>query len=150
MISFTFHALILTHLPLSPLKVDVSDSPNVYNFHTYTNSVLFLECQCSSVCHYICSCSLLLSRSPSLSPSRRWQCWLEVPGACPPGSSHTFWLLPGYCLVNFVFNMLGLFLTSEGGASLNAISYSMLLPLTTLSNSLPLLGKFRENLQVTA
>jgi len=51
-------------------------------------------------------------------------------------------------LVNFVFNMLGLFLTSEGGASLNAISYSMLLPLTTLSNSLPLLGKFRENLQV--
>ena len=51
----------------------------------------------------------------------------------------------GYCAVNFVFNTLGLFLTKHGGAALSSISYSMLLPLTFVSNALPCLGPFQES-----
>ena len=36
---------------------------------------------------------------------------------------------------------------AEGGAALNSISYSMLLPITTLSNALPALGPYREQIQ---
>jgi hypothetical protein len=61
----------------------------------------------------------------------------------------TFLLLPGYCLVNFAFVTCGLYLTKHGGAALSSLSYSVLLPLATLSNALPLLGRFREQLQGT-
>ena len=54
-------------------------------------------------------------------------------------------LLLLYVAVNFVFNTLGLYLTKHGGAVLNSISYSLLLPLTTLLFSLPILGPFRES-----
>jgi len=55
------------------------------------------------------------------------------------------WLLIGYVGVNFLFNTTGLYLTKHGGAVLNSISYSLLLPLTTIAFSLPLLGAFRES-----
>eukprot|EP00614_Pseudopedinella_elastica_P010419 CAMPEP_0172606456 /NCGR_PEP_ID=MMETSP1068-20121228/26656_1 /TAXON_ID=35684 /ORGANISM="Pseudopedinella elastica, Strain CCMP716" /LENGTH=352 /DNA_ID=CAMNT_0013409155 /DNA_START=330 /DNA_END=1388 /DNA_ORIENTATION=+ len=74
-----------------------------------------------------------------------WRCFLEIEGACPEGTSGTFWLMWGYCAVNFVFNTLGLFLTKHGGAALSSISYSMLLPLTFVSNALPCLGPFQES-----
>mmetsp|Transcript_82036 Transcript_82036/g.163889 ORF Transcript_82036/g.163889 Transcript_82036/m.163889 type:complete len:498 (+) Transcript_82036:230-1723(+) len=78
-----------------------------------------------------------------------WACYLERSGACPSTSAGTFWLLPAYVFVNYLFNTLGLFLTKHGGANLNSISYSMLLPLATLSNALPFLGSFREDLQMS-
>ena len=53
-------------------------------------------------------------------------------------------LLLAYVLVNFVFNTMGLYLTKHGGAVLNSISYSLLLPLTTILFSLPILGPYRE------
>ena len=55
-------------------------------------------------------------------------------------------LLIGYCGVNFVFNTIGLYLTKHAGAALNSISFSMLLPLTTMSYALPFLGKNREEI----
>jgi hypothetical protein len=45
---------------------------------------------------------------------------------------HTFWLLSGYCLVNFVFNTAGLFVAKHGSAVLNSITYAVLLPVSTL------------------
>jgi NADH:ubiquinone oxidoreductase subunit H len=77
-----------------------------------------------------------------------WNCYLEVPGACPEHSHWTFWLLPGYCTVNFFYCTIGLFLTKYGGATISSISYSMLLPLSALSNALPLLGRFRETITI--
>ena len=53
-------------------------------------------------------------------------------------------LMIAYCGINFVFNTIGLYLTKHAGAALNSISFSMLLPLTTLSYALPFLGPFRE------
>jgi len=93
-----------------------------------------------------------------------WACWLEgspfataiaAESACRGASAGAglswacFWLLPGYCVVNFVFNAMGLMLTASpfGGAALQSMSYSMLLPLTCLSNALPLLGPYKEMLQ---
>mmetsp|Transcript_96406 Transcript_96406/g.274806 ORF Transcript_96406/g.274806 Transcript_96406/m.274806 type:complete len:438 (-) Transcript_96406:248-1561(-) len=55
-------------------------------------------------------------------------------------------LMIGYCFINFVFNTIGLYLTKHAGAALNSISFSMLLPLTTMSYSLPFLGKNREEI----
>lgn len=49
-----------------------------------------------------------------------------------------------YCIVNFTFNTLGLFLTKRASAVLNSISYALVLPLTAFAFSLPQLGNFRE------
>ena len=59
---------------------------------------------------------------------------------------HAFLLLIGYTGLNFLFNTLGLFLTKHGSAVLNGMSYSILLPLTTIAFSLPLLGPYQETL----
>ncbi len=60
------------------------------------------------------------------------------------GPQHAL-LLIGYVGVNFLFNTTGLYLTKHGGAVLNSISYSLLLPLTTILFSVPLLGEYRES-----
>ena len=49
-----------------------------------------------------------------------------------------------YCIVNFTFNTLGLYLTKRASAVLNSISYALVLPLTAFAFSLPALGAFRE------
>lgn len=72
-----------------------------------------------------------------------WNCFLGTSDVCGR-SSVPFWLMVGYCGINFAFNTLGLSLTKHGGAALNSLSYSMLLPLTTLSYALPFLGPFQE------
>jgi len=65
--------------------------------------------------------------------------------ATPSCGAHNALLLIGYVGVNFLFNTTGLYLTKYGGAVLNSISYSLLLPLTTLLFSVPLLGPYRES-----
>jgi hypothetical protein len=45
-----------------------------------------------------------------------------------------------------VINTTGLYLTKHGGAVLNSISFSLLLPITTILFSVPLLGEFRESI----
>lgn len=55
---------------------------------------------------------------------------------------HTFFLLLGYMVVNFVYNIAGLYVSKHGSAVLNSISFAALLPLTTLAFCFrPLLGK---------
>lgn len=74
-----------------------------------------------------------------------WQCFLADPSiGC--SARHTF-LLFAYVLINFFFNTLGLYLTKHGGAVLNSITYSLLLPLTSVAFSLPLLGDFCESVK---
>ena len=53
-------------------------------------------------------------------------------------------LLIGYCGVNVVFNTTGLFLTKRGGAVLNSLSFSLLLPINAFIFTIPFLGKYRE------
>ena len=45
-----------------------------------------------------------------------------------------------------MINTTGLYLTKHGGAVLNSISFSLLLPITTILFSVPLLGEFRESI----
>jgi len=73
-----------------------------------------------------------------------WTCYLEKDSGC--ADSHAFWLLTGYCGVNVCFNTLGLYLTKHGSAVLNALSYSILLPFTTVLFFTPLLGPYQEPL----
>ena len=68
----------------------------------------------------------------------------DWPAGSGCGTHHTL-LLVGYVAVNFVFNTLGLWLTKHGGAVLNSISYSLLLPITTLLFAAPVLGPYRES-----
>lgn len=56
-------------------------------------------------------------------------------------------LLLLYVLANFVLNVTGLYVTKVGGASLSAITYSVLWPCSTLAFSAPWLGSFREPLK---
>ena len=70
-------------------------------------------------------------------------CFAERDAACT--ERHAFALLCVYVGVNFCFNTLGLWLTKHAGAVLNSISYALLLPLTTLGFSLPVLGPYRES-----
>lgn len=74
-------------------------------------------------------------------PSAGAQCTLGR-GAC--ASRHTALLLLSYVAVNFLFNTTGLWLTKHAGAVVNSISYALLLPLTTIAFSTPLLGRYRE------
>lgn len=75
-------------------------------------------------------------------------CFLERSETCKRNSAFLF--LIGYCIVNFSFNTLGLFLVKNGSATFNAISYAIILPLTTLGFSVPLLGRYRESFQLVA
>lgn len=76
-------------------------------------------------------------------------CFLQVnikyeynSGECKDKS--TFALLLLYCLLNFIYNTMGLYIVKHGGAILNSISYSIILPLTILTFSLSILGPFTE------
>lgn len=82
-----------------------------------------------------------LSDIPSLMTGG-WDCFLERQDECR--ERHTFWLLILYCAVNICYNTLGLYLTKVGSALLNAISYAMLLPCTTLLFFTPLVGPVQE------
>lgn len=73
-----------------------------------------------------------------------WACYIEEDPDCADG--HAFMLLTGYCGVNVCFNTLGLYLTKHGSAVLNALSYSILLPFTTILFFTPLLGPYQEPL----
>jgi hypothetical protein len=75
------------------------------------------------------------------------RCFLETTDECAAG--HAFWLLTGYCLINVLYNTLGLYLVKEGSAVLNGLSYSLVLPFSTLAFSLPFLGTNRESLRAT-
>lgn len=71
-----------------------------------------------------------------------WNCFMERTDECK--ERHTFYLLLGYVLVNVCYNTLGLYLTKVGSALLNAISYALLLPNTTLLFFTPLVGPVQE------
>lgn len=71
-------------------------------------------------------------------------CFMEEVPEC--AENHTMLLLFSYCGVNVAFVTLGLYLTKHGSALLNAMSFSMLLPFTTLLFFTPLLGAFQEPL----
>jgi drug/metabolite transporter (DMT)-like permease len=83
-------------------------------------------------------------------------CYLQMP---PPDATlkddgyseacaeqHCFLLLSGYVLINFIFNALGLYLTKHGSATLKSVAYAILLPITTVTFSLPFMGSYRESL----
>ena len=72
------------------------------------------------------------------------RCYLHIDPEC--AEKGAFWLLTGYTCLNFLFNTLGLFLTKHGSAVLNGMSYAILLPMTTVAFSLPVLGPYREEL----
>lgn len=69
-------------------------------------------------------------------------CFLELNHICR--KHNAFLLLIAYCLVNFTFNILGLYLCKHASAILNSISYAIILPFATLAFSLPILGRFQE------
>jgi drug/metabolite transporter (DMT)-like permease len=69
---------------------------------------------------------------------------LEYSEAC--AEQHCFFLLSGYVLVNFIFNALGLYITQRGSATLKSVAYAILLPITTVTFSLPFMGSYRESL----
>jgi len=71
-------------------------------------------------------------------------CYLEQVPDC--AESRAFLLLTGYCGVNVCFNTLGLYLTKHGSAVLNALSFSILLPFTTVLFFTPALGRYQEPL----
>merc|ERR1719188_894715 len=73
-------------------------------------------------------------------------CFLETTEEC--AEKHTFWLLVGYCGVNVLYNTLGLYLVKVASALMNALSYAILLPCTTLLFFTPLAGMAREHLTV--
>lgn len=76
-----------------------------------------------------------------------FMCYLEYSSACM--HRHTFLLCTAYCCINFMFNTMGLFLVKYGSATMNAISYAIILPLTTMAFTSPLLGVYSEKYQET-
>ncbi len=52
--------------------------------------------------------------------------------------------MTGYCVINFVFNILGLYLVKHDGAVLSTLTNALLLPLTMLSFNLSFLGPYQE------
>lgn len=74
-----------------------------------------------------------------------YDCFMEKNQIC--ADNHAFSSILYYCGINFVFNTLGLYLVKHGGATLNAISYAIILPLTTLAFSSHYLGKYTEPYQ---
>lgn len=77
-----------------------------------------------------------------------FQCFIGNKIEC--NERNTFLLCVGYCIVNFFFNTLGLFLVKHGSATFNSISYAIILPLTTLAFSLPFLGSYSEPFQMAS
>ena len=71
-----------------------------------------------------------------------WKCFREQNKEC--ADNNAFLLLVAYCLVNFIFNLLGLYLVKYGSIVLNAISYAIILPLTVLGFCMPLMGIYKE------
>jgi hypothetical protein len=74
-------------------------------------------------------------------------CFLEYDARCR--EQNTFLLLIGYCSINFIFNTTGLYLVKHGSATLNAISYAIILPITTLAFALPMLGRYQESFDIS-
>lgn len=73
------------------------------------------------------------------------RCWLQIDHSC--SADQTFWLLTGYTINNFVFNLFGLYLTKHSSAVLNTVAFAAIIPLTAVTFSLPFLGRYREDLQ---
>lgn len=85
------------------------------------------------------------------------QCWLGSDDVCPKAYDlpfpcderlGTFWLLLGYCVVNFTFNYVGLVLTKHSSATIRSVSYAVILPATSLAFSLQFMGELREKLTI--
>uniref|UniRef100_A0A7R9YEX8 EamA domain-containing protein n=1 Tax=Pinguiococcus pyrenoidosus TaxID=172671 RepID=A0A7R9YEX8_9STRA len=75
----------------------------------------------------------------------------SVDSDAPSTSSHQrcgFWpagfLVLAYCIVNFVFNALGLLLVKKASATLMSISNALILPLTSFAFSFHFLGAYQE------
>jgi len=77
-----------------------------------------------------------------------WECYMERDPVCR--ERHCFWLLNGYCAVNVLYNTLGLYLTKVGSAVMNAVSYALLLPVTTLLFFTPFVGPVQESFTKTS
>ena len=75
-----------------------------------------------------------------------WRCFLQEEEEC--AQKHSFALLVSYCAVNFLYNLAGLYLVKHGSSILNAISGAIILPLTVLSFTSPLLGQFKEKFDI--
>lgn len=78
-------------------------------------------------------------------PGQFWNgflCFLQTSEECEERS--TFLLLVGYCAINILYNTSGLYLTKVGSALMNALSYAILLPCTTLLFFTPFVGNVRE------
>merc|ERR1740123_1444732 len=73
-------------------------------------------------------------------------CFLEVTDEC--AERNTFFLLVGYCGVNVLYNTLGLYLVKVASALMNALSFAILLPCTTLLFFTPLAGLAQETFTV--
>jgi len=71
-------------------------------------------------------------------------CFLELSKDCR--NRNTMVLLPGYVAINFVFNTLGLYITKRSSAVLLSIGYALLLPVTTITFSLKIMGPYREKI----
>ena len=69
-------------------------------------------------------------------------CYVQRDEMC--ANRGTFFLLTGYCVINFVFNVLGLYLVKHDGAVLSTITNALLLPLSVLTFNLPWLGPYQE------
>ena len=77
-----------------------------------------------------------------------FNCFIGVEGDVCQGNRGSFYFLTGYCLVNFAFNTLGLYLVKHNSATLNSISYAIILPITTLTFTAPFLGHYREKFNI--
>jgi len=75
------------------------------------------------------------------------ECFLEFPQS---HCHNTFLLLAGYCSINFVYNALGLVLTQQASSTVNAIAGSLLLPITAIAFTAPIMGQFREEIKLEA
>jgi len=73
-------------------------------------------------------------------------CCMQVSEEC--ADKPTFWLLIGYCGVNVLYNTLGLYVVKVASALMNALSYAILLPCTTLLFFTPLAGVAQEQFSV--
>ncbi|GMH50685.1 hypothetical protein TL16_g00842 [Triparma laevis f. inornata] len=71
------------------------------------------------------------------------RCYFQLPhSGC--ATLPTFALLTGYCLLNFIYNTLGLYLTKYASSTVNAITSSLLLPISAVAFTAPWMGQFRE------
>lgn len=71
-----------------------------------------------------------------------WECFTQQSTRCQENRASL--LLWTYCLVNFLYNLAGLYLVKHGSSILNAISGAIILPLTVISFTLPILGAYQE------